>query len=200
MLYMSSWDEKDVIWNEEQGVLAIKPKRTIYGDMTFLCYEQLPGGERRLLFRYWIHTAFLPTSNEQSNGLGLNTVWMMDDCHVAHLHGVQQQDRDHQRPADERPPAELQHEGVRQPEHDVPRRVLFPLRREGARAGSSGPRAAPQRGGERRTVQEAEELVRGRERSEAGAAAVGERRQQGGASHSLGHPEPDEDIRLCAKR
>ena len=74
MLYMSSWDEKDVIWNEEQGVLAIKPKRTIYGDMTFLCYEQLQGGERRLLFRYWIHTAFLPTSNEQSNGLGLNTV------------------------------------------------------------------------------------------------------------------------------
>ena len=74
MLYMSSWDEKDVIWNEEQGVLAIKPKRTIYGDMTFLCYEQLQGGERRLLFRYWIHTAFLPTSNEQSNGIGLSTV------------------------------------------------------------------------------------------------------------------------------
>lgn len=58
MLYMSSWDEKDVIWNEEQGVLAIKPKRTIYGDMTFLCYEQLPGGERRLLFRYWIAHGF----------------------------------------------------------------------------------------------------------------------------------------------
>ena len=63
-----------MIWNEEQGVLAITMNKIIYGDMTMLCYEQLQRGERRLLFRYWIHTAFLPKSNEDTSSIGLSTV------------------------------------------------------------------------------------------------------------------------------
>ena len=68
MLYSSSWDQEKVICDEDAGVLAINPDVLVYGDMTLVCYEPLQGGKRNMLFRYWVHTAFLPYSKDSESG------------------------------------------------------------------------------------------------------------------------------------
>ena len=48
--------------------------------MTFACYEQLDDGKRQLLWKYWVHTAFLPKSGDSdatdqeyvSSGIGVD--------------------------------------------------------------------------------------------------------------------------------
>ena len=73
-IYSSAWNPETVIWDEVPGVLALTPNKTIYGDMTMVCYEPLKDGQRNVLFRYWVHTAFLPTSKENDNDDTSDTV------------------------------------------------------------------------------------------------------------------------------
>ena len=73
-IYSSAWNPETVIWDEVPGVLALTPNKTIYGDMTMVCYEPLKDGPRNVLFRYWVHTAFLPTSKENDNDDTSDTV------------------------------------------------------------------------------------------------------------------------------
>lgn len=70
LLYSSTWDEDNVIWDDQQGVLAISLNKVVYGDLTFVCYELLEEGQlkmKRPLFRYWVHTAFLPKSTDSDS-------------------------------------------------------------------------------------------------------------------------------------
>ena len=67
LLFSSVWNPENVIWDESQGVLALTLNREIFGDMTIICYEPAPSG-KTMLFRYWVHTSFLPKSNDVSSG------------------------------------------------------------------------------------------------------------------------------------
>lgn len=57
----------DVMWDDDPGVFALRLNQEIYGDMTIVCYEQLEDNKRRVLWKYWVHTAFLPKSNDMDS-------------------------------------------------------------------------------------------------------------------------------------
>lgn len=80
LLYSSAWEEDNVIWDDQQGVLAISLNKVVYGDLTFACYELLEEGQkkvRRPLFRYWVHTAFLPKNTDSDS----DTVALLTSYH-----------------------------------------------------------------------------------------------------------------------
>lgn len=74
-IYNSSWYYEEIIWQEEAGLLAISNiNRPVYGDMTIVCTKPTDKGDRIILFRYWVHTHFLPITVSGEGSIGSSTV------------------------------------------------------------------------------------------------------------------------------
>ena len=75
MLYNSVWDEENVIWDDVNETLAITNiNRPVYGDFMIVCSEVTSDGKHAVLFRYWVHTHFLPITVDDENSIGTSTV------------------------------------------------------------------------------------------------------------------------------
>ena len=74
-IYNSSWTGEEIIWQGEEGFLAISNiNRPVYGDMTIVCANHADNGDRIILFRYWVHTHFLPITVSEEGSIGSSTV------------------------------------------------------------------------------------------------------------------------------
>lgn len=60
-------DDESAIWENISGTLEIPMQKEICGDLTLVCYDWLNDNEKRLLFTYWIHTAFLSKDTSDSD-------------------------------------------------------------------------------------------------------------------------------------
>ena len=64
-----------MIWDEINETLAIiEINRPVYGDFTIVCSELTNDGKHDVLFRYWVHTHFLPIMVDDENSIGTSTV------------------------------------------------------------------------------------------------------------------------------
>ena len=64
-----------MIWDEINETLAIiEINRPVYGDFTIVCSELTNDGKHVVLFRYWVHTHFLPITVNDESSIGTSTV------------------------------------------------------------------------------------------------------------------------------
>lgn len=64
-----------MIWDEINETLAIiEINRPVYGDFTIVCSELTNDGKHDVLFRYWVHTHFLPITVNDESSIGTSTV------------------------------------------------------------------------------------------------------------------------------
>ena len=74
-IFNSVWDEENVIWDNANETLAISNiNRAVYGDLSIVCSELASDGKPVVLFRYWVHTHFLPFTVDDESSIGATTV------------------------------------------------------------------------------------------------------------------------------
>ena len=69
-----------MIWDEINETLAIIGiNRPVYGDFTIVCSELTNDGKRVVLFRYWVHTHFLPLTVDDESNIGTSSVSLFEN-------------------------------------------------------------------------------------------------------------------------